>query len=227
VIEHHIQKKILRRLVLGHTRFSELNPDGVDSNLFNYHLHQLLAAHYIEKTEDNQYRLTELGKAEGINLKLNELERSAQAHSILLLHVRDTTGKYLLRRRTAHPMFGKTGFIHAEPVATEPLVTTAAEELLKRTGLTAEFAVCGSGFIRFFAGDKLESFTNFTLLSATVENTDLKITSDETGENFWTESSEPDFSASDMLPSMATIATKCDDTPDGHFFSDITYHLEA
>jgi hypothetical protein len=226
MIEHHIQKKILRQLVLGHSRFSELNPSGVDSNLYNYHLHQLIAGHYVEKTDDNRYQLTELGKAEGINLKLNRQERLAQAHSVLLLQVRDASGKYLLRKRTAHPMHGRTGFLHGEPKAAEPLTTTATRVLLERTGLTGEFNVVGSGFIRIFLADKLESFTSFTMLAATIDYVEPPVPGDETGENFWTDSDTPDFSQSYMLPSMADLSALCAEHEAGHFFSDKNYYLE-
>lgn len=226
MLEHHIQKKILRRLVLGHERFSELNPSGVDSNLYNYHLHQLMAMHYVEKTDGNRYRLTELGKAEGINLGLSSQEMSAAAHPVLLLNVQDTEKHFLLRRRTVHPMFGRTGFLHGEPVATDPLERTAANTLEKRTGVKADFRVSGSGFIRIFIGEHLESFVSFTMLCAVLENRDLPIASSETGENFWTDTAHPDFTSTDMVPSMADLTTLCNNQADNHFFFDKTYHLD-
>lgn len=231
MLEHHIQKEILQRLVLGHSRFSELNPSGLDSNLYNYHLHQLIAHDYVEKSADKNYLLTEKGKAEGIHLKLNEKERLAQAHTILLLLVRDKTGRYLLRRRSAHPMFGKVGFIHGEPKADELLIDTAKRVFDRRTGMDADFKVSGSGFIRIFIADRLESFTSFTLLTAVLHDTALKRTDDETGTNFWTETPDPDFSDPDMLPSMADIVGAVpahhDNQQKNVFFLDRCYFLKA
>lgn len=226
MIEHNIQKKILRQLVLGHDRFSELNPSGVDSNLYNYHLHQLMAAHYVEKTDGNRYRLTKSGKAEGINLGMSEQQRLASAHSILLLNVQDSVGHFLLRKRMVHPMFGKVGFLHCEPIATEALETTAAHALERRAGITAGFQVAGSGFIRIFVGGHLESFVGFTMLCAVTGNQALPVSGSESGENFWTATAMPDFSSSDMVPSMADLAKACARNQDHHFFLDKTYRLD-
>ena len=225
MVAHHIQKKILRQLVLGRDRFSELQPTGIDSNLYNYHLHQLIAGNYVEKTSDNRYRLTELGKAEGINLNLNEHERLTQAHPILLLHVRDTDGRYLLRKRTVHPAFGKIGFIHCEPVANEPLKVTAGKIFLDRTGLHGNFQVGGSGFIRIFWQNELESFTNFTLLTTVIAPSELLKLSDESGKNFWSNNEAPDFSSVDMLPSMVDLVVEYDAHKNGYFFIDKTYRI--
>ncbi len=226
MVTHHIQKKILRQLLLGHDRFSELQPNGVDSNLYNYHLHQLITGDYVKKTADGRYQLTELGKAEGINLNLSERARLAQAHPVLLLHVRNTDGRYLLRKRAVHPMFGKIGFIHGEPVATESLESTAGKILLDRTGLTGDFRVAGSGFVRIFLRGEIESFINFTLLRAVVPLADLPKSGDETGENFWTDTAAPDFLSEDMLPSVASLAGLSEKYTDEHFFCDKTYHLD-
>lgn len=225
MVTHHIQRKILRQLVLGRDRFSELQPNGVDSNLYNYHLHQLISRNYVEKTSVNRYRLTELGKAEGINSGLSEHERLTQAHPILLLHVRDTDGKYLLRKRTVYPAYGKVGFIHCEPIADESLEETASKIFLDRTGLKGNFKAAGGGFIRIFSQNELESFTNFTLLTAVISPSELLKHGDESGKNFWSSTDTPDFSSADMLPSMVDLVAKCNTYKEGYFFSDKTYNL--
>lgn len=212
--------------MLGHDRFSELNPSGIDSNLYNYHLHQLISMHYVEKTEGNRYHLTETGKAEGVNWGMSLEQRLASAHSILLLYVQDKEGHLLLRKRTVHPMFGKIGFLHGEPTATESLETSAAVALKKRTGLQADFHVAGSGFIRILDGEHIESFVSFTMLCAVMDSRELLISSSETGENFWTDKSNPDLSHPDMLPSMTDLAKLCSSHSNSHFFFDKTYNFK-
>ena len=223
MIEHHLQKEILHRLVLhDRARFGELKPKDMDSNMFTYHLHQLMAQHYVEKHEDGSYGLTAAGKAAGINITQSARAVLEQAHAILLLAVRDQHSAWLLRRRLAQPTHGKIGFIHGEPVADEPIVQTARAVLERRTGLVAaDFSVAGSGFIRIFQNNELESFTNFTLLTAQIAHADPKV-KDETGENFW--ATEPDFTAADMLPSMADLAHSLS-AHQRIFFLDKTYLL--
>jgi hypothetical protein len=222
MIEHHLQKDILHRLVLHErARFGELKPKDMDGNMFTYHLQQLIAQKYVVKNDDGTYALTPEGKAAGINIKLSSKALLSQAHAILLLAVRDETGAWLLRKRLAQPNYGSIGFIHGEPVASEPIADTARAILERRTGLAADFTVAGSGYVRMFQDTELESFTAFTLLRAEIGQTEMK-TADETGENFWTD--RPDFSAPGMLPSMPDLARSLA-APETPFFLDATYTL--
>ena len=222
MIEHRLQKEILHRLVLHErARFGELKPKDMDGNLFTYHLQQLIAQKYVEKHPDGSYGLTTTGKAVGINVTQSAQALLEQAHAIVLLAVRDTSGAWLLRRRLAQPNHGMIGFIHGEPVAEQPVAETARAILKRRTGLIADFTVAGSGYIRIFKGDALESFTTFTLLTALIEHQE-PTAADETGENFWTE--HPGFSAADMLPSMPDLVA-CLESGQAPFFCERTYRL--
>jgi hypothetical protein len=126
-----------------------------------------------------------------------------------------------LRKRLAHPTYGKIGFIHGEPVAGEPIADTANAILSRRTGLpTADFTVVGSGYIRIFQQHELESFTAFTMLNALIGHGAPKA-KDETGENLWLVS--PDFTGDDMLDSMADLIHHLEASQD-LFFADLTYH---
>lgn len=221
MIEHHIQKNILNHLVtVPCARFAELKPAGVEGNIFTYHLHELIKHKYVAKQEDGSYCLTPLGKAAGIHNKLSGDALLQQAHSILLLMVRDEQGRWLLRKRLVHPMHGKIGFIHAEPVVNEPIMTTAARVLNLKSGLTADFMVIGSGYIRILQNEGVESFTHFTLLGA-VSATGELIEADATGENAWY--ADPDFSDARFIPSMKDIAQHADS--DQPFFTELEYHL--
>jgi len=222
VIEHHLQKKILHTLVLHErARFADLKPHDMDSNMFTYHLQQLMKQQYVAKDEDGWYELTPSGKAEGVNITLPATTKWQQAHAILLLAVRDQSGAWLLRRRLAQPTYGLSGFIHGEPVASEAATETAAAILERRTGVAASFTPAGSGYIRIFQNGALESFTAFTLLAATIEQQEVKA-QDETGENFWYEGS--DFTAVDMLPSMANLVEQLE-SASGHFYADLRYDI--
>lgn len=221
MIEHHIQKAILQKLIhIPDARYADLKPADMDGNIFSYHLHQLERAGLILKTEENRYALTASGKAEGINSNVPAAELHAQAHSILLLQVRDNDGKWLLRRRIVHPMHGYIGFLHGEPKIGQPVAETAADRLMQQTGLTASFRVQGSGYITLYKNDDLESYTHFTLLSAMDASGEL-IQSNNTGENIWIEN--PDFADTSYIPSMVALAKMTDTT--GLFFVELTHHI--
>jgi hypothetical protein len=113
------------------------------------------------------------------------------------------------------------GFVHGEPLLRKNVCDTATTVLLERTGLSARFIPRGAGYVRIFKGEEQESFTQFTLLEAQDVTGEL-VPKLHNGENSWVES--PDFSAPDMLPSMADLVTKLDESGD-FFFAELTYEL--
>lgn len=220
--EHHIQKKILYQLVTNPTaRFADLRPKDMDSNIFTYHLKQLMAGKFVIKNEDGTYALTPLGRVAGINVTLDKKEMLEQAHSVLLMCLRTEKEGWLLRKRLAHPMFHKVGFVHGEPVATEPAVETANKTFLARTGLTVKFKPAGSGYVRLFSGEDLESFTHFTLFTASEYNGQIETTL-RNGENYWDKT--PNFNDPGMIPSMPDIVKLLNET-NGNFYADLSYQV--
>lgn len=220
MLEHHIQKDILLKLVKSErARYSELKPKTIDGNIFTYHLQQLIKNKYIEKCEDGTYQLTANGKAIGINSELSHKELLEQAHAILLIAVRKENA-WLLRKRLVHPAYGMTGFVHTEPILGEKIADTASRVLSERTGIKASCIPRGSGYIRILRSGELESFTQFTLLEAS-EPTGTLIQAKPSGENIWLDN--PDFMDSSMVPSMHDLTQRLK-SPD-FFFAELEYHI--
>jgi hypothetical protein len=220
MIEHHIQKKIIAKLVESETvRYSDLKPENIDGNVFTYHLQSLLKQHFIEKSEKGKYKLTNKGKLYGINISLTIKDALKQAHSIILLSIKDDN-KWLLRKRLVQPMFGRIGFIHGEPIAGESIYEAADRILFKRTELNGKCNVKGSGYITLTDKEDIIAYSHFTLVEVSKLQGTLK-KSDSHGENMWTE--EPDFSDSEMIPSMKDFSEKLEQT--GLFFIDKTYRI--
>jgi hypothetical protein len=221
MLEHHLQKQIIATLVSKDSaRFSELRPEHTDSNVFTYHLNALVAHGFVSKDSEGNYRLTNSGKLLGVNVSEKAGAMLEQAHSILLLVVRQGN-KWLLRRRLVQPMRGKYGFIHGEPRAGQKIAEAATAILEERTGLTASFIVRGSGFISSWENVALESYTHFVLLEAGELSGEL-CESDEYGENIWL--SAPDFTADTMIPSMEALTDQLQSS-ENLFFVDLKYTI--
>lgn len=222
MLEHRLQKEILYKLVTSPcARFAELKPPDVDGNIFTYHLKQLIAQKLVIKDNDGNYCLTSMGKAVGINIQLTAKQLLEQAHSIFLIVLRDKNGRWLLRRRLAHPMYGAWGFVHGEPEANETLEDSANKALFERTGLKASFKPLGTGYIKIFKDEALESYTHFLL----IEGSNIKgklLDKSGNGENKWVEN--PDFSAKDMIPSMNDLVSLIDSSKN-IFFEELEYRL--
>lgn len=218
--EHHIQRAILYKLVTSpFARFAELKPKNIDGNIFTYHLKQLIRQKLVEKSANGTYSLTPAGKAVGIHIELDSKALIEQAHSILLICA-EKDGKWLLRKRLAHPMYGRMGFVHGEPVAGEPIAESANRALKQRTNLEADFTPVGGGYIRIFQKGDLESFTHFTALKAENFRGSLEAKVGN-GENIWLEN--PNFKAPEMIPSMFDIVQEL--KKPHLFFVELEYQL--
>lgn len=204
MLDHHIQKSIVYTLAFAQSmRFSELQPDDIDSKLFTYHLKKVVAAGYVTKYDDGTYALTPEGRRIGKTV-LKKDRLMDQAYSILLLAVRRRSDDaWLLYTRNTHPLIGLTGFMQALPRAEESVTATAHTICFEKTGLTGDFKVVSSGYLRVFEADELESFTHFTLLSCDNVEGGLK-EHDDYGTYEWVQS--PDFSAKTMLPTAKILS---------------------
>ena len=218
-MEHHIQKKIVYHLIThSQARFSELKPKNMDSNVFTYHLKQLITHGLVSKDPNGMYILTPLGKVAGINVTLNKNELLIQAHSVLFLALHTEENGWLMRKRLVEPMYGRSGFPHCEPLATEDIEETASKIFKEKTGLDADFIPKGSGYIRLFLGKELESYVHFTFMYANSYSGE-PVTTTPHGENYWYQGS---FTEEDFIASMKDIIKAHQDNQD-YFFLDKSY----
>jgi len=211
---HHIQKSIMDKLATTETkRYGELKPAELDGNVFVYHLKALLIEKYVTKSEQGDYRLTQKGKDYIVHRYENPL---LQAHSIFLIAVsRDDA--WLMRERLVQPLLGMAGFIHGEPIANEAIAVTAARRLQEKTGLDVDLSVQGSGLISITRGGVLESYSHAVVLTGQTDS-DISITKDSTGHNFWLPASELDSAT--ILPSCIDIISRIDK----HDFTPFDFH---
>lgn len=199
---HHIQKTVIDTLASKESaRYGELKPSDMDGNQFTYHLKQLIVDKYVAQNEDGSYSLTKTGKTYLVHRFENPED---SAHTIFLVVIR-FDDKILLRKRLVQPALGKVGFVHGEPLASQPLEQTVAERVRLKTGLEITNIVThGSGLIRMYDGDQLESFSHAVILSASADTDVLPVQSDTTGENFWI--AEADLSSVEgLIPSCIDI----------------------
>lgn len=208
MLDHHIQRAIVYKLALSSAlRFSELQPAELENKLFTYHLKKVVAAGYVEKDQHGLYQLTPEGRRLGVHVLDNTQALIDRAYSVLFLAVRRADdGAWLLYRRKNHPLIHKVGFMHATPTAHETVLETAQKALQEKTGLTAVFKPCASGYFRVYADSELESFTHFTLLLAQDATGELS-QSDALADYFWV--SEIYDIQDDLLPNMRHLIEAC------------------
>jgi 8-oxo-dGTP pyrophosphatase MutT (NUDIX family) len=135
VVEHHIQRDILDRLTHASSlRFSELKPDGMESNIFMYHLKQLMRDGYVQKTDEG-YLLTTAGLSY-VDLLSGENQRPRpQPKLIAILALHDAAGRWLLAERKIQPYFKTRMFPSGKQHRGETSAEHAVRELAEKTGL--------------------------------------------------------------------------------------------
>lgn len=102
-IKHHIQKHILKVLLRQrYVRYRDMRPPRVDSNLYTYHLNQLLKMSMVQKT-DSGYTLGTKGLVYVDRLNAEKAFKREQPKIITQLVIQNSDGDVLLQRRDKQP----------------------------------------------------------------------------------------------------------------------------
>lgn len=152
-IDHHIQRTIMKALLATPTAtYSMLKPKGIESNLFLYHVQQLIRAGLIAK-DDRTYQLTVKGKQYLDRAHLDTMVIRIQPKLVVMLAVQDDSGQFLIQERLHQPFLNMQGFLSTKLRFGETLQEAAYRELTDKSNLTADdvnLALRGNVFLRFF-----------------------------------------------------------------------------
>lgn len=136
-IQNHILSKLKNAKSL---RYSELQPEKVANDLFNYHLQFLVKKGFLDKKEDG-YSLSDVG--------IQYVADSAIPHlfkiNVITIVSRVVDGKIeiLNQLRTSNPSYGKIGVMGGVVLKGELIEDAATRKLKQETGLEAQFKHIG------------------------------------------------------------------------------------
>jgi 8-oxo-dGTP pyrophosphatase MutT (NUDIX family) len=158
---HPIQLHIFEQLRAANAglRYTDMRPAEVESDLYNYHLRQLVRSGLVEKFESQKYRLTPQGKRYIFELnpvtELGESHRFKLASLCLVLRQGPMGLDVLYQLRTRQPHAGEQGIIGGGIKRGELAVEAAKRRLTEEAGLQADFTLLGLIRKRHFdpAGD--------------------------------------------------------------------------
>lgn len=219
---HWIQKEILKQLILHpQRRYSELKPDGVEGNLFMYHLRSLIRDGYVAKTGSGRYALSADGKRYADRLSLDTLKPRIQPKIVSMIVCRNARGEYLLYRRVRQPFSGMVSFPHGKIHLGETVAEAAARELSEKGGLRATLRHCGEVYLTVYQAGELVTQTLCHVFTASRPVGTIR--SDETiGSCFWgrlQRTARPDYAPG--LLDVARLAGRR-----GRFFEEFRYIFE-
>ena len=188
-------------------RYSELMPEKVPNDLFNYHLQFLVRKGFVKKSDEG-YSLDEAGVkhvADPYTEKDNPKIASLFKVNVITLVSRKNKEKIeiLNQLRTSHPSFGKVGAMGGI-VRKEEIVQAAAKRKLEtETGLTADFRLVGMERRIMYKKGKFFSDVFFPITYSSKSSGTLRDT--PFGQNFWVPIDEAIENESDPNDSIAGI----------------------
>ncbi len=111
---HFVRKHILRVLCMQKwARFRDMRPSNVDSNLYNYHLKQLVKDGYVEQNKEKGYRLSPLGLRFVDHVSIESFEPRWQP-KVITMFVASSEGKYLVFNKYKQPFINKWTFLNGK-----------------------------------------------------------------------------------------------------------------
>ncbi len=215
---HSYENYILHRLALSdRRRFSELKPKGAESNLFIYHLKNLIKSGLVKKL-DQGYSLTTAGERYVDKLSLADLRVRFQPKIVTVILCKNKHGEYLVYRRKRQPFFGMECFPYGKIHFGETIAGAANRELLEKTGVTARLTHRGDAYLTVRKNGELVSHMLCHVFIGTNPTGELLAESD-IGACAWKDPRQ--IKAKDLIPGFFGIFRYAK-TPGKPFFKELT-----
>ena len=143
-----IQNRIISKLKNASSlRYSELWPEKVPNDLFNYHLQFLVKKGYVDKSDDG-YSLSELGVKHVADF--NPATDDSGTANLFKVNVLTVLSRMYEKRlqilnqvRKSNPSYGKVGVMGGVVKKGESIEDAASRKLKAETGLVANFKLIG------------------------------------------------------------------------------------
>lgn len=212
-----IQSHIISRLKNAQSlRYSELQPEKVPNDLFNYHLQHLVKKEFIIKSDDG-YTLSDKGiKHVADPYPRNDAITSLFKINVITIVSRVTDGKIeiLNQIRKSNPSYGKVGVMGGVVLKGELIEPAAQRKLKQETGLDAEFKLIGSERRIMYKSGELFSDLLFPIAYADSYSGELIIDSNF-GHNMWVSIDEAIKNESAEFDSIKSITLALKAIKDG------------
>ncbi len=182
-IQNHILSKLKNAKVL---RYSELQPDKVSNDLFNYHLQFLVKKEFVNKSEEG-YSLSNKGiKHVADPYPSNDAITSLFKINVITIVSRVIDGKIeiLNQVRKSNPSYGKVGVMGGVVLKGELIEDAASRKLEQETGLNALFKIVGCERRIMYKSGELFSDLMFPIGYTSEYKGELKEETDF-GQNMW------------------------------------------
>ncbi len=182
-IQNHILSKLKNAKSL---RYSELQPEKIPNDLFNYHLQHLVKKEFVVKLDEG-YSLSDKGiKHVADPYPENNAITSLFKINVITIVSRVVNGKIeiLNQVRKSNPSFGKVGVPGGVVLKGELIEPAATRKLKQETGLDATFRLVGCERRIMYKSGELFSDLMFPIAYANSSAGEL-IEDSDFGHNMW------------------------------------------
>jgi 8-oxo-dGTP pyrophosphatase MutT (NUDIX family) len=183
-----VQAGIIRELFFrDNLRFAEVNVNNAPSDQFSYHLRQLIKYGLIEKTPEQTYKLSVLGRTRAIMLyptKSSFIEQGFLAVRLLLTKEEGGEQLFLMQKRGAVPFQGTYATPGDKILFGEDIHVAAKRAMLIQTGLECDVTLKGIKHYKDNYLGKIVQDKYFFVFRASNPRGTLK-QHGRTGENLW------------------------------------------
>lgn len=220
-----VQASIIRELFFNDgLRFAEVNVHNVPSDQFSYHLRQLIKYGLIEKTPEQTYKLSVLGRTRAIMLyptKSSFIEQGFLAVRLLLAKEENGQQLLLMQKRSAVPFKGTYATPGDKILFSEDVHVAAKRAMLMQTGLECDMQLKGIKHYKDNYLGKIVQDKYFFVFRASNPRGLLK-TQGRTGENMWLT-----YDEAIAVPPAIQGAKNIVDTAlgDGFSFEELTFDI--
>jgi 8-oxo-dGTP pyrophosphatase MutT (NUDIX family) len=212
-IQNHILSKLKNANVL---RYSDLKPEKVPNDLFNYHLQYLVKKEMVDRYEDG-YSLSEKGVQHVADSYIkNEAITSLFKMNVITIVSRVVNGEVqiLNQLRKSNPSYGKVGVMGGVVLKGELIEEAATRKLKQETGLDASFKVLGSERRIMYKSGNLFTDLLFPIAYSNESSGEL-IEESDFGNNMWVSIDEAIKNESAVFDSIKSINIVLNAVKDG------------
>ena len=202
-----IQNRILSKLKNAKSlRYSELKPERVPNDLFNYHLKFLVTKDFVLKNKEG-YSLSENGIRHVADpYPKNDAITSLFKINVITIVSRISKGKIeiLSQLRKSNPSYGKIGVPGGVVLKGELIEPAASRKLFQETGLQAKFKLVGCERRILYKSGEIFSDIMFPIAYADFSVGEI-LSKTQFGENMWISINEAIKNESVQYDSLRSI----------------------
>lgn len=217
---HYIQRKIFNRLRYAKSlNYSQMRPEGVESNHFAYHLDKLINDGLVEKHE-RQYSLTSQGLSLADRLNHTTVDIKMQPHIVVAPHIVNSEGQDLLYQHSFQPYLGLFGPPQGRFEYSDNSVISAGQrEVNEKTGLdSVDLEHRGIVYVTTHMNGEVISRILVHVLTGKIDGTPKLSPPSPKGQSIWGDAAQ--LTSQQCMPGYLQTRQLLQDNP-GLFFEEI------